>query len=73
MEIIILMDILGYCARWDGIKILRIKQYYKLIMRWLELDDRTNVPSISEDDAQENCKPFPNNVVSVTTIPPESS
>lgn len=42
------------------------------ILRWLELDDRTNVDPISEDDAQENCKPFPNNVVSVTTIPPES-
>lgn len=40
-------------------------------MQWLELDDRTNVPPISEKSAQDNCKPFPHSVVSVKTLPPQ--
>jgi hypothetical protein len=42
-------------------------------MRWLELDDRTNVPPISEEMAQENCRPYPHSVISKKPLPPDSA
>lgn len=54
-------------------KLNKLKSMYIQLMKWLELDDRTNVPALSEENAQENCKPFPNSVVSIKPIPPKSS
>lgn len=50
-----------------------MKKYLKIFIQWLELDDRTNVPPISEESAQENCKPHPNSVVSIKVQPPTDS
>jgi hypothetical protein len=50
----------------------KIKSLYIKFLKWLELDDRTNIAALSEENAQDNCRPYPNNVVSIKPLPPKS-